>query len=62
MSVNRLQFLTRIRGNYSTLTKESSFYFVGIGRPGKRPTWAYRRLGVYRRETVRDSLARLGEA
>jgi len=27
-------------GDYPTLTKESSFYFIGIGRPGQRPTWA----------------------
>jgi methylase of polypeptide subunit release factors len=27
-------------GDYSTLTKESSFYFIGIGRRGQRPTWA----------------------
>ena len=27
-------------GDYPALTKESSFYFIGIGRSGKRPTWA----------------------
>jgi hypothetical protein len=26
--------------DYPALTKESSFYFIGLGRPGKRPTWA----------------------
>jgi methylase of polypeptide subunit release factors len=27
-------------GDYATLTKESSFYFIGIGRRGRRPAWA----------------------
>jgi methylase of polypeptide subunit release factors len=27
-------------GDYPALTKESSFYFIGIGRPGQRPIWA----------------------
>jgi methylase of polypeptide subunit release factors len=26
-------------GDYPTLTKESSFYFIGIGRRGQRPSW-----------------------
>ena len=27
-------------GDYPLLTKESSFYFIGIGRRGQRPSWA----------------------
>ena len=26
-------------GDYPTLTEESSFYFIGIGRRGRRPAW-----------------------
>jgi methylase of polypeptide subunit release factors len=27
-------------GDYPALTTESSFYFIGVGRRGQRPTWA----------------------
>ena len=31
-------------GDYPTLMKEKSFYFIGIGRQRQRPTWAERAL------------------